>query len=285
MTTTTALEVETNVETNVGVDLDFNNLPEDYPPVIRQQFDNSLNQLAANTQDALRGQFDDMRARPNSQLAANQQNQQADGQVQAGGQQQSEQGAGQRPIGQANGQRPAGNQRPVGQVGNQRPVPGSRPLAKRPLAKRPLGQQMNRPQGQQAPLGQRPVATQARPQLEPVTTVPPIRYLEWTQFGPCSATCGTGAFKTRTRVCSTGDDIDCQLAMFGQPSESESCDGELPECAEWLEWGLWRRCSASCGGGQTQRRRKCSSGNKDDCEGEFLEIRECNAFECASYTE
>lgn len=172
------------------------------------------------------------------------------------------QGLQQRPLGQ---QRPLnGQQRPSGQLNGQQ----------RPNA------QLNGQQGPNPALGnQRPVT---RP---PRTTLPPINYGEWSQFSECSVTCGSGGIKTRTRECSTGDDIDCLLAMFGESTETVSCDDELPACPEWAEWSDWRKCSASCGGGQTQRRRKCSSGNKDDCEGEYLEIRECNQFECASYTE
>ena len=64
-------------------------------------------------------------------------------------------------------------------------------------------------------------------------------------------------------------------------------------CAEWTSWGEWGECTASCGGGERRRSRRCTEAQgeaqavvldfaKDfDCEGEPEEAGVCNTNSCA----
>ena len=56
---------------------------------------------------------------------------------------------------------------------------------------------------------------------------------------------------------------------------------------DWVTWGEWSACSATCGGGQRSRSRRCRdsvSGNQNQtrCTGNDEETERCNTENCAS---
>ena len=86
----------------------------------------------------------------------------------------------------------------------------------------------------------------------PCNTTPcPGVWGEWTQLGNCSVTCGDGIQNER-REC------------IGGSSGGPGCEGPAmrqinctrPPCVtQWLDWGNWGECSASCGNGSRTRSR------------------------------
>lgn len=60
---------------------------------------------------------------------------------------------------------------------------------------------------------------------------------------------------------------------------------EVP--CQWAEWKEWGECTATCGGGDTQRRREIliqAMNRGDECKGPFDETKECHAEPCATTT-
>lgn len=82
-------------------------------------------------------------------------------------------------------------------------------------------------------------------------------YSTWTVWSKCSAVCGQGS-KSRSRIIATpGFDCDSEL------SEVAPCNSFTPSCQVaknqnclWSQWKAWGTCSATCGGGITQRTRE-----------------------------
>ncbi|CAG5106781.1 Oidioi.mRNA.OKI2018_I69.chr1.g2996.t2.cds [Oikopleura dioica] len=104
-------------------------------------------------------------------------------------------------------------------------------------------------------------------------------WMEWTK---CSKTCDLGE-RTRYRPCSNGNigDTDCPLA---ESFEQESC--QLNVCrGEWLSWGNWGRCSASCDDGVRSRTRMCKDKNKFGLPGcqkrAAIEMEKCSDRPCS----
>ncbi|XP_071963186.1 uncharacterized protein [Antedon mediterranea] len=90
----------------------------------------------------------------------------------------------------------------------------------------------------------------------------------WSEWGDCSATCGT-ATKTRSRECTTTDCI-------GDSTEELSCD--LDGCSnEWGSWSEWSDCSATCGTATKTRSRECAT---TDCTGDITEETSCDLDGC-----
>ena len=102
----------------------------------------------------------------------------------------------------------------------------------------------------------------------------------WSEWGPCSATCGT-AFKTRTKTCKIDNGKECEGGFQHLP-----CN--LKPCPEYSPWGQWSPCSVTCGTtiGSKLRVRVCKNGNckeelyqKKDCESGKNCIKQCNPME------
>ncbi|XP_037330274.2 adhesion G protein-coupled receptor B2 isoform X3 [Pungitius pungitius] len=103
---------------------------------------------------------------------------------------------------------------------------------------------------------------------------------EWSLWSLCSVTCGRGS-RTRTRKCvKEGVAVAC-----GRPEiQTKLCNiAVCPVEGQWLEWGLWSRCSVTCNTGSEQRQRRCSASVHGwaECKGPHQESRECTNPSCS----
>lgn len=116
-------------------------------------------------------------------------------------------------------------------------------------------------------------------------------WTSWGVWGECSATCGGGERRRRRRCTSATGNAQAALLEFaldfeceGEPEETGVCNQN--SCAEWTSWGEWGACSASCGGGERSRQRRCTSGGLSiestflQCPGEAREADSCGAETC-----
>uniref|UniRef100_A0AAV2M1J6 Properdin n=1 Tax=Knipowitschia caucasica TaxID=637954 RepID=A0AAV2M1J6_KNICA len=114
----------------------------------------------------------------------------------------------------------------------------------------------------------------------------------WSEWSPCSVSCGEGAVKSRVRTCS--DRPECALACTGAAEETQACPvTTCPVHGGWSVWSPWSKCSSSCfpvGGAvpTRTRHRSCSSpapslgppGN--GCRGDSEEKQQCTEMQhCA----
>lgn len=85
---------------------------------------------------------------------------------------------------------------------------------------------------------------------------------EWTQFSPCSTTCGGGQ-QQRQRLClggRHGDQLTPTLFIYcgetsgtmcvGNAVESRPCSQQPCPTGQWTEWTAFGPCSQTCGNGQ-----------------------------------
>nr|XP_039261147.1 A disintegrin and metalloproteinase with thrombospondin motifs gon-1-like isoform X2 [Styela clava] len=114
---------------------------------------------------------------------------------------------------------------------------------------------------------------------------------DWTPWvSTCSVTCGEGT-ETSTRKC-----VDDK----GDPSKPDDCPGEdkkigkcvKPDCIEyhWGEWFNVSECSASCGTGEIEMKRKLVDSDNVEvldtskCNpGKYVKLRTCNLKPCPVY--
>lgn len=104
---------------------------------------------------------------------------------------------------------------------------------------------------------------------------------EWSEYSPCSVTCGSGS-RFRNRVCSSGNSADCP----GEETQTVDCDEGT--CPTWGEWGSFSACTVTCGSGTRTRSRPCLAGNREECIGDETESQACNDNPCpinGGYTE
>ncbi|CAH8874719.1 unnamed protein product [Trichobilharzia szidati] len=108
----------------------------------------------------------------------------------------------------------------------------------------------------------------------------------WTPWSACTATCGAGLSQRRRR-CDSPPPSNGGRPCVGEAVEDVMCEG-LPPCpvgGSWSPWSPWSECSATCGEGGTQnRRRTCdnpppSNGGRS-CPGQELMVRACNRGPC-----
>ena len=72
--------------------------------------------------------------------------------------------------------------------------------------------------------------------------------------------------------------------MKGQGEIKEKCNRNA--CPFWSDWSEPTPCSATCGGGQSTRKRWCKNGlTKADCDGPSEEITKCGTDACPSWGE
>ncbi|XP_026769612.1 adhesion G protein-coupled receptor B1 isoform X9 [Pangasianodon hypophthalmus] len=103
---------------------------------------------------------------------------------------------------------------------------------------------------------------------------------EWSPWSLCSSTCGRG-YRDRTRTCKPpqfgGDEC------VGPEKQTKFCNiAVCPVDGVWNEWSSWSSCSVSCANGTMQRTRECNgpSYGGSECQGEWLQMRDCFLREC-----
>ncbi|XP_078487952.1 uncharacterized protein LOC100179634 isoform X3 [Ciona intestinalis] len=107
------------------------------------------------------------------------------------------------------------------------------------------------------------------------------RWITWSEWTICSAPCNGGS-RMRSRDCQYGS--PGQMGCMGSASQTEDCNTQF--CAQWTSWLPWADCSASCGGGQSSRVRRCLfSSDLSTCDGASSETLTCNNEICPSWTQ
>lgn len=115
----------------------------------------------------------------------------------------------------------------------------------------------------------------------------------WTDWSPCSVTCGLGK-KSRTRDCLTAGKDGCE----GLSTEFETCELPLCDCkfffylktifhsnndtvsilSAFLGWSSWTEWSLCSEDGLKTRHRKCLTTNPSskECQGQEQEVHQCD---------
>jgi hypothetical protein len=110
-------------------------------------------------------------------------------------------------------------------------------------------------------------------------------YAEWSPWSNCSTQCGDGT-QTHTRYVIVKG-YDCNGAL----TEAKPCKARGPGCVleqnqqcAWSAWSAWTHCSASCGGGASERTRSVvqpPGDNAPPCSPlSMAETKQCNAQTC-----
>lgn len=105
---------------------------------------------------------------------------------------------------------------------------------------------------------------------------------EWSAWSPCSAECGEGGLRARTRQVARPAALGGEPCVGAQLVQHAPCDPLPPECKPAcfaLAWGEWEPCGgARCGNrGAQARTRKVVRvpGGKGPCELEHRQVRHC----------
>eukprot|EP00929_Paragymnodinium_shiwhaense_P017134 TRINITY_DN1260_c0_g2_i1.p1 TRINITY_DN1260_c0_g2~~TRINITY_DN1260_c0_g2_i1.p1 ORF type:complete len:1993 (+),score=486.90 TRINITY_DN1260_c0_g2_i1:90-6068(+) len=113
---------------------------------------------------------------------------------------------------------------------------------------------------------------------------------EWSQWTPCSITCGTGvrtATRKVIRECSSEAGLACTEAALERAAPCQVKECREQDC-EWYDWSKWSGCSCSCGGGSKRRKRsiKTRPVNGTSCPARpcepfnMYEVSGCNEEPC-----
>lgn len=107
---------------------------------------------------------------------------------------------------------------------------------------------------------------------------------EWTEWGLCSASCGTG-YRSRSRVIARsgnecGSGIDGPMQEFEQ-CQNTPCEKNNIDC-QFGGWSEWGDCSCSCDGIRDRTRQIAvySQGGGAGCEGPMKQVEPCNTGVC-----
>ncbi|KAM4548643.1 hemicentin-1 isoform 1-T1 [Odontesthes bonariensis] len=109
-------------------------------------------------------------------------------------------------------------------------------------------------------------------------------YSEWTDWNPCSVSCGVGVQK-RLRECNNPLPANGGRHCSGSDTETRSCMAKpCPVDGNWSEWSPWEECSRTCDQGNRTRLRTCSNppaqhGGRP-CEGKAVEVIMCSVRPC-----
>ncbi|XP_029187797.2 A disintegrin and metalloproteinase with thrombospondin motifs adt-1-like isoform X2 [Acropora millepora] len=106
----------------------------------------------------------------------------------------------------------------------------------------------------------------------------------WGVWSVCSASCGSGT-KKRLRSCTNPPPANGGEDCIERREEFQSCNEKpCPVNGNWTLWGLWNKCSKTCGGGTQGRSRTCTNPppahGGAQCTGPSSESRLCNQNPC-----
>nr|XP_021490329.1 semaphorin-5B [Meriones unguiculatus] len=106
----------------------------------------------------------------------------------------------------------------------------------------------------------------------------------WGAWSSCSRDCELG-FRVRKRTCTNPEPRNGGLPCVGEAVEYQDCNQQAcPVRGAWSCWTAWSQCSASCGGGHSQRTRSCTSPapspGEDVCLGLHTEEALCSTQPC-----
>ncbi|PVD27602.1 hypothetical protein C0Q70_12766 [Pomacea canaliculata] len=108
----------------------------------------------------------------------------------------------------------------------------------------------------------------------------------WGSWSACPVTCGMGQVERR-RFCDAPAPNACGRSCPGPAIEQnrKQCGPEAID-GNWGSWEQWGACSATCGFGRQNRRRRCDSPSASECgrpcRGSDVDIQECNLRPCCA---
>ncbi|CAM9995189.1 unnamed protein product [Lampetra planeri] len=84
---------------------------------------------------------------------------------------------------------------------------------------------------------------------------------EWSDWSPCSVSCGSGV-SSRSKVC-IGTGACNKLLPLDQRFQVRICNASVccPVRGAWGSWGQWSACSVTCSAGQKRRARTCEGAH------------------------
>jgi len=100
----------------------------------------------------------------------------------------------------------------------------------------------------------------------------------------CSKSCG-GGIQKKERECTNPTPAYGGKSCAGSLTASQKCNTQpCPIDGGWTAWGLWRKCSRSCGGGRTYRLRTCTNPSAkyggERCPGAPIQAKQCGTIKC-----